>query len=128
LNFFAAFFFAADFLTAINSPDFLLRFVQAVTPPSFVLSCVRFFTAPLRALSPNGLLTATMTLLSVSRRSLFKTAMCRPPGVAGASCAICCAIMIAFAVASRSSRQSSPPGYQPVAVFDVEKIARHFAS
>jgi hypothetical protein len=31
LNFLAAFFFAADFLTALNSPDVLLRLVHAVT-------------------------------------------------------------------------------------------------
>jgi len=34
LNFFAAVFFLAGFLTAMNSPDVLLRLVQAVTPPS----------------------------------------------------------------------------------------------
>jgi hypothetical protein len=49
----------AGFLTARNSPRFLLRLVQAVAPPSVVFSCERFLTAPLRALSPTGLLTAT---------------------------------------------------------------------
>src|SRR5436190_12200999 len=58
LNFFAAFFFAAGFLTAMNFPPFLLRFVHAVAPSSMVLSWVRFLTALLRALSPVGSLTA----------------------------------------------------------------------
>src|SRR6185369_2022203 len=62
LNFFAAFFFPAGFLTAMNSPDFLLRLVHAVAPPRLALTCDRFFTAPLRALSPTGLLTATLIL------------------------------------------------------------------
>jgi hypothetical protein len=38
LNFLAAFFFAAGFLTAMNSPKLLLRLVHAVTPPSRALS------------------------------------------------------------------------------------------
>jgi hypothetical protein len=59
LNFLAAAFSLAGFLTAMNSPPFLLRLVQAVAPASFVFSCERFFTAPFRALSPIGLLVAT---------------------------------------------------------------------
>jgi hypothetical protein len=51
LNFLAAFLPFAGFLTAMNSPPFLLRLVKAVTPPSLVFSCERFLTAPLRALS-----------------------------------------------------------------------------
>jgi hypothetical protein len=50
----AAFFFAAGFFTAMNSPEALLRLVQAVTPPSLFFSCDRFLTAPLRALSATG--------------------------------------------------------------------------
>jgi hypothetical protein len=56
LNFLAAFFFAAGFFTAMNSPDVLLRLVRH--PPSLFFNCVRFLTAPLRALSPTGLFTA----------------------------------------------------------------------
>jgi len=55
LNFFAALDFWAGFLTAMNSPDLLLRLVQAVAPPSFVLTRDRYLTAPLRALSPDWL-------------------------------------------------------------------------
>ncbi len=65
LNFFAAFFLAVGFLTAMNSPDVLLRLVQALAPPSVVLRCDRFRTAPLRALSPTGLFTA----ITISRRA-----------------------------------------------------------
>jgi hypothetical protein len=64
LNFLAAAFFLAGFLTAMNSPPFLLRLVQAVAPASFVFSCERFFTAPFRALSPTGLLVATEFFLA----------------------------------------------------------------
>jgi hypothetical protein len=66
LNFLAAVFFPAGFLTAMNSPPFLLRLVQAVTPPSAVLSWVRFFTAPLRALSPTGLFTAIVASIAIA--------------------------------------------------------------
>lgn len=34
------------FLTAKNSPNFLLRFVHPLAPPVVVLVCDRFFTAP----------------------------------------------------------------------------------
>jgi hypothetical protein len=34
LNFVTAFFFFADFFSAMNSPDFVLRLVHAVAPPS----------------------------------------------------------------------------------------------
>jgi hypothetical protein len=68
LNFLAAFFFAADFFTAMNSPDVLLRLVQAVTPPSLFFSCVRFLTAPLRALSPTGLFTIVSSPVAMPRR------------------------------------------------------------
>src|ERR1700712_209899 len=71
LNFFAAIVFRTGFLTAINSPDPLLRLVQAVAPPSFVFSCVRFFTAPFRALSPTGLFTAiTVSLNATAKRGV----------------------------------------------------------
>jgi hypothetical protein len=41
LNLLAAFFLAAGFFSAMNSPHVLLRFVQAVTPPSLVFSWER---------------------------------------------------------------------------------------
>jgi hypothetical protein len=47
LNFLAAFFFLAGFLTAMNSPPFLLRLVHAVAPPSLHLNCERALT-PIR--------------------------------------------------------------------------------
>jgi hypothetical protein len=53
--------FFVGFLTAMNSPEDVLRFVQAVAPPRLVFNCVRFFAAPLRALSPTGLLVATVS-------------------------------------------------------------------
>jgi hypothetical protein len=68
LNFFAAVVFLIGFLTAMNSPEVLLRLVHAVTPSSFVLSCVRFFTGPLRALSPTGLFTAIIASRSMGVR------------------------------------------------------------
>jgi len=67
LNFFAAAFFPGRF-TAMNSPEFLLRFVQPLAPLILVLTWLRFLTAPVRALSPTGLSTAIFLLRASSKK------------------------------------------------------------